>query len=428
MCILTSSTCILLDILFANPAPLKPPASSPCPPSSLRHGGRCLCPGDTRSVSALRAALVDAGLEMRPDEPSQNSSPAANRAENGQQRALNENNDRDDDNDVGGDGSSCVRAATCSEMSGKPSKPIAGRADGTHLWNVPQHVPTSASSRARRPRHHQQQQRPRHLLQRCFVVSAHGKWTVPPPPPPPLPPPPLPQRALLSSPCSESERKKGGANERNNNTDEDSNGQHNQIVGGDDDVDEGADGGVTNPRSYRRRRPCPLRSAAHDELWKLLKIQARAKVVSLLWLEACRRVAEVRPPESCECVFRPGPWPIRRFDEEHKRHDFKVAVTGFAGGERTGWEELITVGMGAVLSKSLKKRFTTHLVCKEVRVDMVRREPWRQVTCVFLSVKMGKFNVGGSHHHRRRRVPLRSCPRCTCDVLFSHGVKLSLND
>lgn len=41
-------------------------------------------------------------------------------------------------------------------------------------------------------------------------------------------------------------------------------------------------------------------------------------------------------------------------------------VTGFVGGERAGWELLIE-RMGAELCKSLKKRVTTHLVCKEVR-------------------------------------------------------------
>ena len=41
-------------------------------------------------------------------------------------------------------------------------------------------------------------------------------------------------------------------------------------------------------------------------------------------------------------------------------------VTGFVGAERLGWEMLIE-RMGAELCKSLKKRGTTHLVCKEVR-------------------------------------------------------------
>lgn len=43
-----------------------------------------------------------------------------------------------------------------------------------------------------------------------------------------------------------------------------------------------------------------------------------------------------------------------------------VQVTGFVGAERAGWELLIE-RMGAELCKSLSKRVTTHLVCKEVR-------------------------------------------------------------
>lgn len=42
-----------------------------------------------------------------------------------------------------------------------------------------------------------------------------------------------------------------------------------------------------------------------------------------------------------------------------------VQVTGFVGAERAGWEQLIR-HMGAEMCKSLKKRVTTHLVCKEV--------------------------------------------------------------
>ena len=41
-------------------------------------------------------------------------------------------------------------------------------------------------------------------------------------------------------------------------------------------------------------------------------------------------------------------------------------VTGFVGAERLGWEILIE-RMGGELCKTLKKRVTSHLVCKEVR-------------------------------------------------------------
>ncbi len=42
------------------------------------------------------------------------------------------------------------------------------------------------------------------------------------------------------------------------------------------------------------------------------------------------------------------------------------------GTERAGWEQLIE-RMGAELCKSLKKRVTTHLVCKQVSEGRPRR-------------------------------------------------------
>lgn len=50
---------------------------------------------------------------------------------------------------------------------------------------------------------------------------------------------------------------------------------------------------------------------------------------------------------------------------------FLCQVTGFVGDERAGWEELIR-RMGAEMCKSLKKRGTTHLVCKEVSTNVER--------------------------------------------------------
>lgn len=132
-----------------------------------------------------------------------------------------------------------------------------------------------------------------------------------------------------------------------------------------------------------------------EDSWKVLETEARAEVVTLLWLEACHRVSEVRPAAECEAVFRPQPWSIQKFpgifvpptgteDEDRQRAQrrrvvgggmpgaaaigskaFAVAVTGFVGAERSGWEQLI-LAMGAEMCKSLRKRVTTHLVCKEV--------------------------------------------------------------
>lgn len=47
----------------------------------------------------------------------------------------------------------------------------------------------------------------------------------------------------------------------------------------------------------------------------VLQAEGRAEVVSLLWVEVCHRGGELRPPVSCEKVFRPQPWPIRTFLE-----------------------------------------------------------------------------------------------------------------
>eukprot|EP00903_Cladosiphon_okamuranus_P022785 g20977.t1 len=119
----------------------------------------------------------------------------------------------------------------------------------------------------------------------------------------------------------------------------------------------------------------------------VLEAESRAEVVSLLWVEACHRGGELRRPGSCEKVFRPQPWPIRAFSEGRssaaavggrgeggcsRRRFPAIAVTGFVGAERSGWEMLIE-RMGAELCKSLKKRVTTHLVCKEAKGDKYER-------------------------------------------------------
>ena len=137
-----------------------------------------------------------------------------------------------------------------------------------------------------------------------------------------------------------------------------------------------------------------------------LEMEARAELVTMLWIESCHRAQELRQPSGCEEAFRPQAWPIRTFSEnstgapaapstprspplpsgkkargEERRGStgagaaaaggpigrrFAVAVTGFVGAERAGLEQLIE-RMGAELCKSLKRRVTTHLVCKEVR-------------------------------------------------------------
>lgn len=149
------------------------------------------------------------------------------------------------------------------------------------------------------------------------------------------------------------------------------------------------------------------------EAREILEKEACAEPVTLLWIEVCDRARELRQPGGCEEVFRPQNWPIITFPENfepppppvhqqqqpqlapnegdercapaarlaaggttgkgsgsgggpRRRLRFAVAVTGFVGSERAGWERLIE-RMGAQMCKSLKKRVTTHLVCKEVR-------------------------------------------------------------
>lgn len=152
------------------------------------------------------------------------------------------------------------------------------------------------------------------------------------------------------------------------------------------------------------RVPVPSSVASHGDLggegsWATLVAEPQVEVVTTLWLEACHRIGEWRSPAGCREVFCPRPWPIRKFpilffpalraQEDGRVGDaatfvdagkgksrgaenagnpgkaFAVAVTGFVGAERAGWEQLIVV-MGAELCKSLRKRVTTHLVCKEV--------------------------------------------------------------
>ncbi|CAM9122037.1 unnamed protein product [Ectocarpus sp. 8 AP-2014] len=121
----------------------------------------------------------------------------------------------------------------------------------------------------------------------------------------------------------------------------------------------------------------------------LLEAEAGAEAVSTLWVEACHRGSELRRPGLCERAFRPQPWPIRTFSDVSRGSSFScspgtttaaagggrknvtardrppaIAVTGFVGAERAGWELLIQ-RMGATMCKNLKKRVTTHLVCKE---------------------------------------------------------------
>lgn len=150
-----------------------------------------------------------------------------------------------------------------------------------------------------------------------------------------------------------------------------------------------------------------------QEAWVTLAAEARPDVVTILWVEACHRVGELRPPAGCEKVFCPRPWPIQKFPilffpasipEDNAQGNrcakrmsgmqneratrklseeggdnrmvergkvFAIAVTGFVGAERTGWEQLI-LAMGAEMCKSLRKRDTTHLVCKEVIPSLKR--------------------------------------------------------
>lgn len=47
----------------------------------------------------------------------------------------------------------------------------------------------------------------------------------------------------------------------------------------------------------------------------VLETEAKAEVVSLLWMQACHRCGELRRPGSCAQAFRPQPWSIRTFAE-----------------------------------------------------------------------------------------------------------------
>lgn len=128
-------------------------------------------------------------------------------------------------------------------------------------------------------------------------------------------------------------------------------------------------------------------SQLSPDVLSILASEVRAEIVTLLWLEACNRAGDYRRPYGCEKVFRPQPWAICPFPEwradkvvptevggrvesrggiTRVGSRFAFAVTGFVGAERAGWEQLIE-SMGMVMCKSLKKRFTTHLVCKDVR-------------------------------------------------------------
>lgn len=68
----------------------------------------------------------------------------------------------------------------------------------------------------------------------------------------------------------------------------------------------------------------------------------------------------------------------RRQPSESKKK-FAVAVTGFLGAERAGWELLIE-RMGATLCKNLRRRVTTHLVCKEVSASFGHTDDGRCFT------------------------------------------------
>lgn len=182
--------------------------------------------------------------------------------------------------------------------------------------------------------------------QRCVVVSKHGQW---------------PTKSAAPAGGNETDGHDNGmfCIHSGKEEEEDGGGKRTKCGGG-DVADEGEKSLPTLPFKYSLRGGAEystISGAAADSV----------EVVTLLWLEACHRVRDVRVPSSCGSVFRPRPWPIHRLDET-TANCLKIAVTGFVGGERTGWEQMITGGLGAELCKSLRKRVTTHLVCKEVKV------------------------------------------------------------
>lgn len=226
------------------------------------------------------------------------------------------------------------------------------------------------------------------------------------------------------------------------NTTSDGRGDHGGSGGDnvDDNVNGERDAGISGLSSSFSAAPTVSAAAAPSprhilgrNVRKALKVEARAELVTMLWVESCHRAQELRQPSGCEQAFRPQAWPIRRFSEPSigalepptplsllphpaKKEQvfeiaasaavsaspgaaaaaaarknlggregeepgntggvaavggpvgrrFAVAVTGFVGAERAGLEKMIE-RMGAELCKSLKKRVTTHLVCKEVR-------------------------------------------------------------
>lgn len=375
-----------------------------------RHGGCCLNPSDTDSTSTLREALLAAGVDVELDGSSHKSSIIQDAragqsvrvpADTGDDGVDGDDDSGDHNNDDDPSLSACYRiTSTSSTPSRGGGSCSGGRGDSL---SVPQHSSLPSSS------HQWRRRRDRQHLMRCFVVSTHGEWDALPPPPP--------------LPDSSGGRVEGRGNSRSSSSGGGGTcsrcGLRRLAVGnkrdGDDrgrGADEDEDAAAVPSCSCS---PCSLLLPAKRELWTTLEVHVGAEVVSLLWLEACQRAREILSPGSCEPVFRPRPWPIRSFDMQATAGGaFKVAVTGFVGGERTGWEQLISGGMGAELCKSLRRRFTTHLVCKEVRglgQGEKRQPPLFMSVCPFVDhwqVKRGCIRC-----HRQLHAPFRRGSFCS---------------
>ncbi|CAM9818033.1 unnamed protein product, partial [Ectocarpus sp. 8 AP-2014] len=266
-----------------------------------RHGGRCLDPSAS-SPSLLRQSLLSAGVELT----SAAAPAAALLAPPCEEEHIEANGDGGDnvEDHVVVSSSASARSSTATIGGGSGSFPGSGSAEGQRC--------TAAAG--------------------VLIVGTHGR---------------CPWEALAA--CG------GGG-------------------GGGGGGDSGGDGETV-------AMPGGLRA--------LLEAEAGAEAVSTLWVEACHRGSELRRPGLCERAFRPQPWPIRTFSDVSCGSSFScspgtttaaagggrknvtardrppaIAVTGFVGAERAGWELLIQ-RMGATMCKNLKKRVTTHLVCKE---------------------------------------------------------------
>ena len=284
-----------------------------------RHGGRCLHPSETGGVSPLRQALRAVGVELDPAATADTVAAGRNRGGGSDLRVRS-------------------RTSTGSAFGGT----------------------------------------------RCMVVSKHGycPWI--------------------------SGTRNGGRGDHGGDASGDVGGDvgGGGVIDGEGNVDVSI-GGLSAACSTAVASSSSSRHILGRDVRETLEVEAHAELVTMLWVESCHRARELRQPSGCEEAFRPQAWPIRTFSEAFtgvsaapstprsppppsgkkarkglgRRGDggrmgagggaaagagFAVAVTGFVGAERAGLEQLIE-RMGAELCKSLKRRVTTHLVCKEVR-------------------------------------------------------------